>query len=250
MGSLHLLTKDSYPLNEAYMNAFDRSDVIVFEVDPGTLEKPETMRMMLSKATLKGDKTLDRVLSGKTYKLTGDKLKELGADIQVYNKSEPWFVAISLGVLKLKSLGLEGDEGVDKYFYDRALQSGKKVKGLETAEFQVDLLAKAGGANQEELLLQTLKDLDVMEHEFNEIVDSWDSGDTERLEAAMLESYNDYPLIYEELIGQRNKTWLSEIERYLGLNENYLVVVGSGHLVGKEGLINLLRQRGYKVEQM
>jgi uncharacterized protein YbaP (TraB family) len=250
LGSLHLLSNDQFPLAKEYLDAFDRSGVIVFEVDPGTLEKPETVQMMLSKATLKGGKTLDKVLSEDTYKKTRQKLKELGADISLFNKSQPWFVAISLGALKLRSLGVNGDEGVDEYFYRKAIKSGKKVLGLETAEFQEDLLAKAGDANQEKFLLQTITDLDVMEKEFNDLVGAWDEGDTKKFEGLVLKSYKEYPGVYDEIIAERNKRWLPEIEKYLGRKENYLVVVGSGHLVGDEGLISLLRKKGYKVEQM
>lgn len=250
LGSLHLLNEEHYPLSEVYENAFDDSRVLVFEVDPEVLDRPETARMMLSKATLTGDKTLDGVLSEETYMLTKEKLGDMGVNILMFSKSEPWFVALTAGMLKLKGMGLDPKYGLDRYFYDRAAKEGKQVVGLETAEYQVDLLASAGGDKQDELLLQTLTELDLMEKEISELIGAWRSGDCERFETIIFESYDGYPEIYEKLIVERNKNWLPRIEGFIGARENYMVVVGSAHLVGKEGLINLLRKRGYDVKQL
>lgn len=250
MGSLHLLTKDHYPLPDALENAYQDSDVLVFEVDPGTLNTPETVRMMLSKATLEKDVTLDEVISEETYGKTRRKLDLLGSDILMYNKSKPWFVAVTLGFLKLKSIGLDPSDGVDMFYYNKAVSDGKEVKGLETAEFQVNMLARAGEGKEDELLLQTLEDLDLMDQELQEMLDSWNQGNTTRFHKAMFKSYKDYPEVYESLLVKRNKSWLPQVEKLIGHDKDYLVIVGSGHLVGKDGLINLLKQKGYEIEQL
>ncbi|MEQ9620030.1 MAG: TraB/GumN family protein [Deltaproteobacteria bacterium] len=250
LGSLHLLNEKHYPLSEVYENAFDDSRILVFEVDPGVLDEPETARMMLSKATLPRDKTLSGVLSEETYTLTKEKLGDMGVNIIMFSKSKPWFIALTAGMLKLKSMGLNPEYGLDRYFYDRAAEEDKEVVGLETAEYQVDLLASVGGDKQDELLLQTLTELDLMEEEINKLIAAWSSGDDERFETIIFKSYEGYPEIYERLIVERNKNWLPRIEEFTGAGENYMVVVGSAHLVGKDGLINLLRKKGHEVEQM
>ena len=250
LGSLHLLTKENYPLPEAFENAYEDSEVLVFEVDPGTLNTPESVRMMLSKATLGKDLTLKEVVSEETYKKTKRKLGLLGADILMFNKSKPWFVAVTLGFLKLKSIGLDPSDGVDMYYYNKAVENGKKVEGLETVEFQVNMLAQVGEENEDEFLLQTLEDLDVMDAELEEMLGSWNKGDTKQFEKAMFKSYEDYPEVYEKLLVERNKNWLPQVEKLIGQDVDYLVIVGSGHLVGKDGLINLLREKGYDLEQL
>jgi len=250
MGSLHLLRKENYPLPKAFESAYQDSEILVFEVDPGTLNTPETVRMMLTKATLGKDMTLDQVLSEDTYNKAKRKLDLLGADILMYQKSKPWFVAVTLGFLKLKSIGLNPSDGVDMYYYDKAVEDGKEIEGLETAEFQANMLARAGEENEDAYLLQTLEDLDLMDDELQEMLDSWSKGNARRFEKAMFKSYKDYPEVYDSLLVERNKNWLPLVEKFIGRDKDYLVIVGSGHLVGKDGLISLLSEKGYKIEQL
>lgn len=56
-----------------------------------------------------------------------------------------------------------------------------------------------------------------------------------------------YPKLYQTLIVDRNDKWVRNIEGYLNGSGNTMVVVGAAHLVGADGLVNLLRKRGYKV---
>ena len=250
LGSLHLMSKDSYPLGDAYEEAFKDSETVVFEVDPGELDNPGTIKMVLSKAALEEGKTLKDTVSPETYGLAKEELRELGVDIKVFTNTKPWFLAVSATILKLSKMGFNPEYGVDRYFYKRAQDDGKEVRGLETAEYQIDLIASLGEEYQDEILLHTLKDLYVMELELGSLMDSWNRGDENEFQELILRSYVEHPRVYEKLIVNRNKSWLKEIEGYLREDKNYLVVVGAGHLVGQEGLIKLLRNKGYSVEQM
>ena len=60
----------------------------------------------------------------------------------------------------------------------------------------------------------------------------------------------EFPELYQRLIVERNRAWLPKIESFLSQNENYLVVVGAGHLAGKNGLIEMLKAKSYTVEQL
>jgi hypothetical protein len=60
----------------------------------------------------------------------------------------------------------------------------------------------------------------------------------------------EYPAVHQKIIVDRNRRWLPEIERMIEQGESTLVVVGAAHLVGKEGVIELLKARGYTLEQM
>jgi uncharacterized protein YbaP (TraB family) len=59
-----------------------------------------------------------------------------------------------------------------------------------------------------------------------------------------------YPELQEKIVDERNRRWLPQIEKFLQRGEETLVVVGAAHLVGKNGVIELLRRRGYRLEQM
>ena len=103
---------------------------------------------------------------------------------------------------------------------------------------------------QENLVLQTLQEFDVIETEIDQLVAAWKKGEVSDLETTVLKSIKEFPEIQERFINQRNKNWLPRILEYLRTDENYMIIVGAGHLVGKAGLINLLEEKGYKIEQL
>jgi len=64
------------------------------------------------------------------------------------------------------------------------------------------------------------------------------------------QEFRDFPTMTERLSGQRNRNWIPKIESYLDSGQTYFVVVGAAHMVGPEGLLALLKARGYKIEQL
>ena len=78
---------------------------------------------------------------------------------------------------------------------------------------------------------------------------AWKSGDSQGLHSIMNQSFADHPKQYERLVLQRNKNWLPVLEKILKENELTLVVVGAGHLVGPQSVVELLKNKGYKVVQ-
>ncbi len=64
------------------------------------------------------------------------------------------------------------------------------------------------------------------------------------------EDYRDLPSFYQRLVVDRNRNWIPKIERYLNGEETCFVVVGAGHMGGPEGVIALLKARGYRIEEL
>jgi uncharacterized protein YbaP (TraB family) len=62
-------------------------------------------------------------------------------------------------------------------------------------------------------------------------------------------SFKDYPHLHDRLLIQRNKNWVQQIEGAMRKNKNVLFVVGAGHLVGPESVVDLLKEKGYQVKQ-
>jgi uncharacterized protein YbaP (TraB family) len=103
---------------------------------------------------------------------------------------------------------------------------------------------------QEESLLQTLKELEQFETEFEQIVRAWAAGQEKQLRDLLLDNFKEYPDIYAKLISERNRNWLPKIQRHLQGTTKTLVVVGAAHLVGPDGIVELLKRHGYSVEQL
>jgi uncharacterized protein YbaP (TraB family) len=248
LGSVHLLRKDAYPLNQSIEQAFTRSTRVVLEVDMD--ESAASAQLLLSKGLLPGQKTLKEILSADTFKLVKQKMEAQGSNIETMQRFKPWLLMLTLTISEMQRLGYDAQYGIDKHFYDRARKSSKEVLSLETAEYQINLLDSLPAATQEAALLQTLKEFDLFQKEFSQIVKAWSSGDATGLEASLLGSFNEYPDVYEKLLLERNRNWIPKIEAFLGSQSDVLVIVGAAHLVGPSGVVELLRKKGYSVEQM
>ncbi len=249
-GSVHLLKEGDYPLDESIERAFENSSRIFFEVNLDAIDEQKMKQLTIATGTYKEGQTLKDDLSEKDYEFTRKRLADLGLNIEQFKRLKPWLLAITLDVLELQKQGFDPSKGIDKYFYAKAKKDGKNVDGFETAEYQLNLLADMPPAMQETLLLQTMKELDDVQKEMTAVVEAWKSGDAEALDTILLKSFKDFPALYKALVADRNKNWLPKVENLVGQKENIMIIVGAAHLVGKDGIIALLKQKGYKVEQL
>jgi uncharacterized protein YbaP (TraB family) len=250
LGSIHLLKKESYPLPAAIENIFSCCNKIVFETDLDWMKKPEMQNMMMTLGMYPAGQTLSKNISKNTYTLLREKLHGSGIPIERFEQFKPWFVAINLAGLELERMGFDPALGVDRHFFDRARQERKNMLYLETNEFQINLFARLSRQKQEILLKQTLADLTIIETLFKEMIDAWLTGDHDRLNAIMSKSFHEYPLIYNKLFVRRNRNWVSEVIKLMNQQGDALVIVGSGHLVGRDSVIDLLKKKGYSVRQL
>jgi uncharacterized protein len=249
LGSIHLLNKEAYPLKQSIENAFEQTNKLILEFDLHSANSDRIQQLMLQKGASTDGTVLHQKVSKETYENVVMRAKELGVDIRLLNSFKPWIVAITMAAVKLQKLGFDANLGIDRYFADRAIRSNKPIGGLETAEFQLGLLDQFSAKQQELLLRQSMNEMDHLERNVGEIVRAWKSGDVGSLEKLLLAGMRDYPEIHRKVIEDRNRRWLPQIEGLLAQGENALIVVGAAHLVGTNGVIQLLESRGYRVEQ-
>ena len=249
LGSIHLLNKEAYPLKQSIENAFEQTNKLVLEIDLRRANSDKVQQLMLQKGASTEGTFLHQNVSKETYESVATRAKELGIDIRLLNSFKPWIVATTMAAVKLQQLGFDSKLGIDRYFADRAIRSNKPIGGLETAEFQLGLFDQFSAKEQELLLRQSMNEMDHLERNVAEIVRAWKSGDVGSLEKHLLAGMRDYPEIHQKVIEDRNRRWLPQIEGMLSRGENALIVVGAAHLVGTNGVIRLLKSRGYRVEQ-
>jgi len=250
LGSIHLMKPEHYPLDPALKAAFEQVDHIVTEVDIDSLAMPDVAQNIARTGLYMDGSRLSDKLSEKTYGVVKQTAEELGFNPAMLNQFRPWFAALTLATLKLQKLGFQPQFGIDKYFHTKAKTKNKDRHALETIHFQTSLLSKMSETMQEDMLLQTLIDLKTVDTYFDDLYQAWLTGDMQKLDAMLSDNYEDYPNIYKYMIVDRNKDWVPKIQQFMRSNENYLVIVGAGHLVGKESVVDLLRAKGYQVEQL
>ena len=250
VGSIHVMTPDFYPLNPALEAAFKDADLLVEEVDMAEMLDPAAQMKILSRGMLPGDQSLDKLLSPATLALVRKATGDLGAAGGPLMRFKPWMLAVALQGMELQKAGFDPELGLDKHFYDAAVEAGKTVQGLETADYQISVFDGMTMEQQDRMLAQTLKELATELASVGKLADAWKIGDVPTVERIVQAELKAEPLIYQRLLVDRNKNWLPKIEALFGRSGRALVVVGAAHLVGPDGVVAMLRAKGYTVEQM
>ncbi len=250
VGSVHMLSQDYYPLDPAFEGSFKDADLLVEEVDLGEMLGPEAQLQILSRGMLSGDQTLDKVLSPATYALVTKTAGGLGAPMEALHRFKPWMLAVALEGLVLQQGGFDPNLGLDKHFYDLAQQGGKPVQGLETVEYQLSRFDDMTMAQQDRFLADTLKELDTEKASVSQLADAWKAGNAPMVEQIVLKDLKSDPAMYQRMLVERNRNWLPKLDALFARSGHAFVVVGAAHLVGPDGLLEMLKAKGYAVEQM
>jgi len=247
LGSIHALKEDAYPLPSAIEAAFDEAEIAVFEINLDDMTKAAIK--MISAGTLEQGQKLEEIVGPETWSEFETHVGGLGFDAALYQGMKPWMAALTVAAFELTKHGYLATAGLDTYFSQRAVETAKERLALETAEFQVSLFADLSPEHSLAFLRYTLEDLDAMIPEMNGLYRDWRVGKVEAVEEALLEGFEEFPDLSKKMISDRNHAWMSQIEELLAGDRDTIVVVGSAHLVGEEGVVNLLRAKGYTVEQ-
>ena len=251
LGSIHFLKKDVYPLNQTIENAYESSDRLVVEANINDLGKLDLKRLA-DKAFYKDGDDLEKHVSPETYRLIQKESRSLDMPIDLIRMQRPWFLALSFEATELMRLGYDPQYGVDYHFLAKA-QGKKEILELESLDEQLSLLSDYSDKEQEQFLLYTLNSLSSMGRQVEDMVRAWTTGDAQSLESIMADAAPpDASLapVLEKLFDERNLKMTSKIEGYLKSKGTYFVIVGAGHLVGKRGIIELIKSKGYVVEQL
>jgi uncharacterized protein len=250
LGSIHLLTENDYPLAQPIESSFTNASIAVFETDIAEMERPETQLKLLTKAQLPAGETLAQHLSAGTYAAFSNHVVKIGLPAATFDQFKPMVAVMALAVIELQKLGVSADKGLDKYFFKRATKDGEQLVPLESVDFQMDLLTGFSKEEDELVMKSSLKDMDNVTKFFQDIVRAWKSGENAKLEKYLNEALSESPVLYRRLLTDRNRSWLPKIENLLRGDKNAIVIVGAGHLVGTDGLINLLKKKGFKITQL
>ena len=249
LGSMHMFKAASYPLDARIEKAYQSCPRVVFEADLEGAGTDEIRDMMLKLGTYHDGRTLPKEVSEKTYTLFKNRVEANNLKVEQFDAYRPWFAALSIATVELKRLGFTAQNGLDAHFSKQAARDKKKVIYLETARQQLNLLANAFPGKEEDLLKQALEEIAVLEKASTEMVQAWKTGDAARMEAFTQKSMKEFPEVEKKLFTERNRAWTTRISKLLAQDGDVFVVVGAGHLVGKGGLLEMLKAKGYKVVQ-
>lgn len=249
-GTFHLLRQSDFPLPSEFEKAYRLSDILVFETDIGRFNEPLTQQKLLAKARYADGSTVDKHLSADTYKLLRQYCATNGIPLDKIKSYKPSFITLIIVTNELGKLGVV-TEGVDTFFYKLATTDNKATQGLETVDTQIDFIVRMGEGNEDEFLTNAINDVKRIENTFETMVDAWERGDATKLDELIISEVKaKTPKLYQEMFLDRNNNWLPAIESYQDTPQKEFILVGAGHLVGPDGIIEALRKNGYKIEKL
>jgi uncharacterized protein YbaP (TraB family) len=249
LGSVHLL-KESETLPAAVDSAYASAEKLVMELDMDDLDRAQMEQAVADLAMLPAGQTLQQQLGAQTYERFVTTTRTLGVDAAMLDRFRPWFAAITLVQLQLMKMGFDPESGVERRLTGRAVSDGKPIQGLETAREQLEIMARLPEEQQREFLLYSIDDAQRMASEVDKLLAAWRGGDATGMAKLLQEGFDEYPDLYRPLTVDRNRKWIPQIEQLLDDRDDYLVVVGALHLVGKDSVIDLLERKGYQVTQL
>ena len=254
LGSLHLGPPEGWLFPPAVEHAFEASSALVVELDPEELAGTQLQLLIARYGMLPPGASLEQRISPETWAFVVAHAERAGLPLDAVGRMQPWLIANLFVTDAMRRLGYTARGGVDVGFVARTGE--RSVVPLESAEYQLALLAGLPNELQELVLLDSVGRFEEVDDYLRELVARWRVGDLPALEQLFFEDAQSDELhraFVELVILRRNREMAERLRVLLDAaqhrGEQVFVVVGAGHLVGPRGIPAILEGWGYSVRR-
>ena len=248
-GTIHVLRNSDYPLPIEFEQAYENAQVLVLETDMKKASSPEFGQQMAQAFMYDGGKKLSQDLRPEVWKELQSVSAKIQFPLEQMSVFKAMFVSLSLSITEMQRKGFGVGQGVDTYFYQKAISTGKPTQELESTGEVMAQLKSLADIDANLVIQSTLRDIHKMDDALEKSVGYWRMGDLKKLDKELAaDMRKETPQIYQQLLVARNQAWLPKIEQMFASPEIELVLVGSLHLASKDGLLAQLKKRGYKIK--
>ncbi|TDF38562.1 TraB/GumN family protein [Alteromonadaceae bacterium M269] len=249
-GTIHILKQENFPLPAEYDQAYSQADELYFETDIEATKSAAFQQKMMSKIILTDGSTLESYLKPETFNALKTHIQARGLPIENFQPLKPSAVALMLSVMEYQANGFL-QEGVDAFYANKATKDGKAQGWLESVDEQLDFIANMGQGDEDNLIKYTLEELGNMSSLLDQLLAVWKSGDMVKMNDLVIENMQDSSSeLYDDLLKDRNNNWMPKIIEMFEDKDTEFVLVGLAHLAGKDSVLQQLKARGYKIEQL
>ncbi|WP_083553163.1 TraB/GumN family protein [Syntrophotalea acetylenivorans] len=245
-----MLRPEDYPLPVEFERAYQAAEKIVFEADPGQLNSPKMQQLIAHKAFYHDGTTLEDILQPQTYRLLQEHCQRRNLQLSAFIRLKPAMASLTLLAIELQRHGIV-QGGVDLHFYQKSVTDGREREALETMEQQMEFMMGMAQGREDRFMQHSLGELNRLDEIFHGLIVAWRGGDEKAIARLVTDDFKgQFPEIYGRLFSERNAAWLPVIKGFIETPETELILVGVGHLVGEEGLVEALRRDGYQVQKL
>ncbi|MDZ4361919.1 TraB/GumN family protein [Brevundimonas sp.] len=248
-GTVHVLRPDTAWGSPVVDAAFDASSEIWFEIT--NPDDQAAALPLMQQYGFSPNRPLSSILTADDLAKLDVAAQSIGVTAAQMDPLRPWLVALTLSVAPLAKAGYDANSGVELVLRSRAEAAGKPIRGLETMEGQLGVLAGLSEETQIAFLRSTLEDFEQATVELDRLVAAWATGDVEGVESIgvtpMMEASTE---VYDALLTKRNADWTGQIQTMLAGSGTVFIAVGAAHLAGDDSVQEMLEDRGVTVERV
>jgi len=250
LGSIHMLREQDHPIPAAIYDVYADAEVLIMELDMDDLDPVAEQALVAELGLIKDGGSLRDLMGPKLYAEAESLAAALQIPLNLLDQSEPWYAAVTVEIMMLMRAGFTPMHGVELHLSEIAGRDHKEILGLETTRQQLELLDQLSPGSQRDMLMQALTESMQLVDLMDRLVEAWRFGDLEFLENNLLVDMQKYPELHQAIVVNRNIDWVRQIQALLDDRDDYLIVVGALHLVGEQGVPNLLTKLGYDVKPL
>jgi len=238
-GTIHMMPKEQFAIQPNLLNAFNQTTTLAMEVD---LNMDLATKIDLAKQTLLPEgKTIEDVTTTEQYQMIYSYCVDSNGiskkKFKRYSHLKPFFFSSALLQDELKET-----KSYELEFNDMASKAGKKTMGLESIQVQMQTINTVSIPDQVSMLMDGLKSTDT----YDAMLTNYLNEDLDLLYQDITAESSSFPNFIENFLNKRNKNWIPVIENQIE-HECTFIHVGAGHLPGENGVLNLLKMKGYTI---
>ncbi len=241
-GTLHILCADDANLSDSLKTVIKETGQIFFEID---MDNMQEMMGALKFLRMNDGKKISDLLTAEEY----DKVRAYfdqnrsAMPFTMMNRFKPFFVSSMIGE---SMMGCEKVNGMEMQIMKEAKQYKKEIRGLESIEFQASIFDSIPYEHQAKELVKYVDSIESYRKVMAEMVEVYRTQNLTKMEELMVKSDPGLEGYMDLLLYKRNHNWIGSMQEQMK-EVSTLFAVGAGHLPGKEGVLQLLRDKGYKV---
>ena len=251
-GTFHLLPATIDWKTAAFDAAMARTPITLTEADTDSPEASAKLAALVQQLGLNPPGvTLTSQLGAERAKQFALVADRFGIPMAALEPMRPWLALISLAVGAMQREGYSSEAGAEQTILSLARTENDRIAHFETAEFQIRALA---GLGDEEWLAdfeRGLAQIADFEGFSARTLEAWRTGDLAAIEEEMIGPMRSQaPGAYKTLLVDRNANWVAQIEEFMKGSDDYFIAAGAGHFIGEDGVVEMLRRKGYAIERV